>query len=273
MNYVKKIKDAIEYVEDNLKESITFETIAQKVGVSPFYFHRIFTAIIGDSPTNYIRNRKLTCAAEDLYKTNKNIIDIAFEYGFENHETFSRAFKKFHGITPTLAKSNGHKLKRYHKAIVSLDVHSKGILAYRIESRTGMKISALVRNFNLDNKNEIPQFWDELDKKAILRAISNNYEKNLVGVCLGYMNDYEYKYGIGIIDKDIVMTDMEVIEIPKCDWAVFECKGQNSNDINILWKRIYTEFFADSKYRQCMDIDFELYNNENTEIWIPIEKE
>lgn len=98
MNYINELKKAIDYIEDNLDKDINFEIVAKEVGMSAFYFHRIFCAIIGTSPTAYIRNRRLTIAAQEISKNNENILDIALKYGFESHEAFSRAFKNFHGV-------------------------------------------------------------------------------------------------------------------------------------------------------------------------------
>ena len=75
MNYIYNIQKAIEYIEENLEEEINYEKVAQQIGMSSYYFHRIFSAIIGISPAEYIRNRRLTCAAEDLSRKNYNILE------------------------------------------------------------------------------------------------------------------------------------------------------------------------------------------------------
>ena len=93
MNYINELQKAIDYIEDNLENNINFEIVAKEVGMSAFYFHRIFSSVIGISPTAYIRNRRLTVAAQEISKNSENIFDIALKYGFESHEPFSRAFK------------------------------------------------------------------------------------------------------------------------------------------------------------------------------------
>lgn len=274
MNYIKEIQKAIEYIEENLEQEINFEKVAKEIGMSSFYFHRIFSAILGISPTTYIRNRRLTRAAEEISKNNDNIIDIALKYGFESHEAFSRSFKNFHGIVPKMAKTNGNELKSYSKANFDFDINSSKILNYRIEDREIIKVGAIFRSFNIENKSEIPKFWEELKNNERLEEISNKYKKDLLGICIGTQNDYDYKYGIGIeLKNEEIQSNLEIIEIPKSTWVVFKCDGQKEEDINELWSRIYREFFITSTYKQSMDIDFELYDEENTEIWIPIAKE
>ena len=275
MNYINEMKKAIDYIENNLDKDINFEKVSKEVGMSSFYFHRIFTAIIGISPTAYIRNRRLTVAAQEISKNNENILDIALKYGFESHEAFSRAFKNFHGVVPKMAKTDGNEFKNFSKANLDIEVNTNNILSYRIESKDIIKISAFFRKFNIENKDEIPKYWKELKESRTLEKISNNYKKDLLGICIGTQSDFEYKYGIGIEQTEDTETniEMETIEIPKSIWVVFKCKGQDEKDINELWTRIYKEFFITSSYKQCMDIDFELYDDENTEIWIPISKE
>ena len=277
MNYINELQKAINYIENNLDNNINFETVAKEVGMSAFYFHRIFTAIIGISPTTYIRNRRLTVAAQEISKNNENIVDIAFKYGFESHEAFSRAFKNFHGVVPKMAKTDGNEFKNFSRANLKFEVNTNNILNYRIESKDVIRVAALFRKFNLDNKNKIPKYWNEMKEKGVLDNISDNYTKNLLGICIGTQNVFDYQYGIGIEieDTEDIETNlgMKVVEIPKCSWVVFRCEGQDEKDINELWTRIYKEFFITSSYKQCLDIDFELYDDKDTEIWIPISKE
>lgn len=275
MNYINEMKKAIDYIENNLDKDINFEKVAKEIGMSPFYFHRIFTGIIGISPTTYIRNRRLTVAAQEISKNNENVLDIALKYGFESHEAFSRAFKNFHGVSPKMAKTDGNDFKSFSKANLDIEIISNSILNYRIESKDSFKVAALFRKFNIEYKNEIPMYWKELNEDGTLKEISDNYNKNLLGICIGTQSDLEYEYGIGIEQKENIeiSNKMRVIEIPQSTWIVFKCEGQNEKAINELWSRIYKEFFSTSSYKQCMDIDFELYDDKNTEIWIPIIKE
>ena len=283
MNYINELKKAIDYIEDNLDKDINFEIVAKEVGMSAFYFHRIFSAVIGISPTTYIRNRRLTVAAQEISKNNENILDIALKYGFESHEAFSRAFKNFHGVVPKIAKANGNEFKNYSKADIDCEfnsITSNKVLNFRIEDKDNFRVAALFRNFNLDKKNEIPEFWKEVKEDGTLQKISDNYTKNTLGICIGTQNVFEYQYGIGreieeLEDIDGIKSElrMKVVEIQKCSWVVFKCEGQDEKDINELWTRIYKEFFITSSYKQCMDIDFELYDDKDTEIWIPISKE
>lgn len=143
---------------------------------------------------------------------------------------------------------------------------------YRIENKEAFKICAIVREFSIETKNKIPEFWDEIKTNGKLKEISKDFTRSTLGVCIGENNVDQYKYGIGIEIKenDEQIPGTDIINVAKSKWVVFECEGNKPADINELWSKIYKEYFPTSEYKQSMNIDFELYNDNNIEIWIPI---
>ncbi|WP_123808112.1 helix-turn-helix domain-containing protein [Abyssicoccus albus] len=94
------IKKIIFYVEENLHEPLTLESIASQSYFSKYHFHRIFQSSIGMTVTEYIRLRRLANASSDLLYTNEHILDIALYYRFESQESFTRAFKEIYKLPP-----------------------------------------------------------------------------------------------------------------------------------------------------------------------------
>lgn len=275
MNYIVEIQKAINYIEDNLEEEINYENIAKQIGMSSFYFHRIFSAIVGISPAEYIRSRRLTCAADELTRSHTNILDIAIKYCFGSNESFTRAFTKFHGISPKRAREKGIKLKTFSKISLSLAIEGGNIMEYKIEKKDKFKIAAFVKEFNLKTSpKEIPEFWTKLKESGKQKELTKDHTKNAIGICLGTNGVQDFRYGIGVEleEKETGMEGTEIIEVPKSLWVVFKCEGQNPEDINKLWGKIYKEYFVTSEYKQRMDLDFELYDSKDTQIWIPISK-
>lgn len=111
MDTVDCIQRAIDFIEDNIFENLKLEIIASQAYMSSFHFQRIFSIICGISIGDYIRNRRLTLASIEISSSNKKIIDIAFKYGYESPESFSRAFTRFHGFSPIKARSHGENIK------------------------------------------------------------------------------------------------------------------------------------------------------------------
>jgi AraC family transcriptional regulator len=101
MNYIEIINDALQCIESNLHRKLSLDELAARYYISPTYFHRIFRAITNQTVKSYILGRKLSAAALDLKKTDRNVADIAFQYGFSSHEQFTRDFIKKFNVTPS----------------------------------------------------------------------------------------------------------------------------------------------------------------------------
>lgn len=100
MHAWEAIQTAVDYIEDHLKDEIDTATLAETVGLSPFYFQRLFARLVNKTVGEYEKMRRLARAAKDLEITDKRILEIALDYGFSNHANFTRAFKMAYGISP-----------------------------------------------------------------------------------------------------------------------------------------------------------------------------
>lgn len=110
-DYYNKLQKVLDYIEQHIKEKISVETLSALCFYSPNHFNRIFQSIIGIPVLDYIKKRKLSVAASQIIDSDKNILDIALDYGFNSPETFSRAFKKIFDITPmAYRKMNTHAI-------------------------------------------------------------------------------------------------------------------------------------------------------------------
>lgn len=100
------IEDAVMLIEDNLKTDLSLDSIADRLSISKFHFHRIFKSITGTSLMTYVRGRKLTSSLLELSENRLNIIDIACEYNFKYEQSYNRSFKQLFGITPSAYRQN-----------------------------------------------------------------------------------------------------------------------------------------------------------------------
>ncbi len=101
-DYAERIWRVVDYVGANLDQELRVDHLARIAGFSKFHFHRQFTAYAGISVAKLIRILRLKWASYQLvFDPKRPIIDIAFDAGFENPESFSRAFKKAQGQTPS----------------------------------------------------------------------------------------------------------------------------------------------------------------------------
>ena len=139
MDWIQGIQRAIDYVETNLTEEIDYEEVAKRAYSSSFHFQRIFGILCGFSLGDYIRMRRLSLAGEELSGKNAKIIDIALKYGYDTPESFSRAFTRFHGLSPSEAKHGG-PVKTFTPLSVKLTLTGGVKMDYRIEKRDAFQV-------------------------------------------------------------------------------------------------------------------------------------
>lgn len=105
MSWSEDIVSSIKYIERHLTDELTVEKVAAKVHLSPFYFQKGFSILCGVTVSEYIRNRRLSLAGRDLQIDRCKVIDVAMKYGYDSPDSFTKAFTRFHGITPAQAKT------------------------------------------------------------------------------------------------------------------------------------------------------------------------
>ena len=101
------VKQVIDYIEKNLEKEISLDTISKNAGYSRFYLNRIFTENTGITIYKYLQTRRLTAAAEKLVKSDKSIIQIAYEAGYDTQQSFSFAFRQVYSYPPKVYRDMG----------------------------------------------------------------------------------------------------------------------------------------------------------------------
>lgn len=292
---IQLIQQAICYMEEHICENINYAEVAKSVHMSSYNFHRTFSFIVGMTANEYIRKRRLTLAAQELQTTDISVTDVAYKYGYESPESFSKAFSRFHGSTPKQAKQKGTKLHLFNPLVIKIILEGGSIMDYRIEHRERQQFIALVKAFpneisNDDNDHSIPDFWTECSEKNLIepmRLLRAEGKRDLYGLC-SPLRDSEthFNYGIGImIDEDTDTTKLEhftqngysIWETEPADYAVFKCYGSDGDCLGETWSKFFKEFVPQTGYTQTDDTDYEIYfeNGESglfCELWVPVKK-
>ena len=111
MEWTECLKKAIDYMEENLLNNISAEEVSAEVYMSSFYLQKGFKIMTGYSIAEYIRCRRLYMAALDVIAGKEKVIDLAYKYGYDTPESFTKAFTRFHGIAPKKNKGDTSKIK------------------------------------------------------------------------------------------------------------------------------------------------------------------
>ena len=139
MNYVAGISKAIDYVENNLTEDLNFGDIAKQAYFSSFHFQRMFSLLCGISLGDYIRERRLSEAGREIVGSAVKIIDVAVKYGYDSPDAFTRAFTRFHGLTPTETRKSG-KVKTFSRLSLKLTVSGGSLMEYKIVKTGAIRV-------------------------------------------------------------------------------------------------------------------------------------
>lgn len=141
------ISKAIQYIEEHITEELTADRISENINISSFYFQKGFAMLCGFTIVEYIRNRRLALAGNDLATGEEKIIDIAMKYGYDSPDSFTRAFTRFHGVTPTVARKEQVTLKSFAPLKVKLSLEGGYIMDYRIVKKKLLLCLQMQENF------------------------------------------------------------------------------------------------------------------------------
>ncbi|WP_044339820.1 AraC family transcriptional regulator [Rossellomorea aquimaris] len=284
MEMLHRMNDCIQYIEDNLDGEIEMDELARLSLSSKFHFQRLFSLVTGFTVADYIRKRRLTLAAQELTNTNAKVIDVALKYGYETPESFSKAFRKAHGVSPSQVRESGTPLKAFPRISFQIQLKGEVEMDYKIIEKEAFQVigkGKRVSTCNGENLKDIPAFWDEVNTSDLDRKICEAAGNNeMLGICMEFDHpNEEFTYFIGAGKKTDNDHTLEVKEIPAATWAVFESVGAMPHAIQSVWKRIFSEWFPSTGYEHAGGPEFELYppgnpNDENyrCEVWVPIKK-
>ncbi|KAB8138207.1 AraC family transcriptional regulator, partial [Gracilibacillus oryzae] len=214
MDGLKRMNDALRYIEDHLDKKLEIDRLAEIAFLSKFHFQRLFHMVTGVTVAEYIRRRRLTLAAQELISTDIKIIDIAFKYGYDTPESFSRAFRTIHGISPSQAREVKKNIKAYPKLSFQIQLKGEEDMNYKIVKKEGFKVtgkSIRTSTKNGENFKRIPQFWDESYQNGTMDKLMNHAgELGVLGICMEFSSEMgELTYVIGI-EKPETETMLEL---------------------------------------------------------------
>ena len=282
MNMLERMNSTIEYIEAHLLDELHMPTIAKVAGTSESEIQKTFYALTGISIVEYIRRRRLSLAGLELQKKEKTVLEIALAYGYTSPDSFTRAFRQLHGMTPSAVRKGGCLLKSYGKFTFVLTIKGVNAMNYKILKKEEMRIIGFKKWFSTENDSqmqEIPKMWDSVTDEMAKKITALSSNDGVVGLCADMYNG-GFDYWIGCMSDKACPEDLEELRIPASSWAVFEIIGPMRplpNAMQDIWKRIYSEWLPNSVYEHAMLPEIEYYSSGDmmaddykSEIWIPI---
>ena len=281
MDWIIGMQKAIDYIEEHLTEDIDYEKAAKECFSSSYHFQRIFSILCGYTLGEYIRMRRMSLAGAD---------------------SFAKAFQKFHGITPSQARTDGSVLKSFSRLSLKISLEGGNVMNYRIETKPELNLLGYKRHFEgtpYDERRyeqEKNLFTTTRAYQWMLNGISND---KLSAYCvLTDMDDngYDFYFAVktdkyersNLYNSEVTGIDFmerfgfEEIVIPERTYVIFETEKQKMpipEYFNIR-RQIAAEWFSNNEYRMINAPELAVYHwgivggytGRTIEIWIPVEK-
>lgn len=304
MEWVAGMQKAVDYIEEHLMEKLDYEEIARVCFSSSFHFQRMFSLLCGYTLGEYIRSRRLTLAGAELAGGGVRVIDTAYKYGYDSPESFSKAFQKFHGVSPSQVRGGGVQLKSFSRLHLKIALEGGTTMNYKVEQKPEMTLIGYKRRFTGAPYGEA-RFEQEknffISTRACQWMLAGMTDDKLSQYCvLTSMDDDGYDFYTAATTNDYTRRNMydpavtgidfmekfgfEVLTIPARTYAVFttQVQPQPIPEYMELRKQIAAEWLNSTEYQLADAPELSVYHwgiedgcrERTVEIWMPItEKE
>lgn len=295
MEWTASLQAAIRYIEAHLLEDFCAQDVAREVYISPFYLQKGFSILTGYSLGEYIRGRRLYLAALDVLSGKGKVIDLAYRYGYDTPESFTKAFTRFHGLSPLQLRSHPERIRVFLPLKLKISIQGGNGMEYKLENMDAFQVIGFTEIFSMDTAySEIPKFWDKLraahmkpmfastapeteTEKAVCRCRVGE-----LAVCVDEgMGEGKFRYLVaGPYDGGPVPAGMMVFPLPALTWAKFNCTGPMPGALQAVNTKIFAEWLpGHPEYEIAAGISVEWYALGDTAapdyesaIWVPLKK-
>ncbi len=196
LNAFERMNEVVRYVEENLTEAIDYDRVAEIACCSKQQVQRLFSYLTGYTLTEYIKRRRLTLCAFELQQQKTKVIEITGRYGYESHASFARAFRDYHGISPTQARDKSAVFQICPKLTFQIQQFPKE------RGETKMAVLGKIEFYDLPatrmigkrvvnggGENPVPALWEECFRENTFAVLDQ--QKAVVGYWVGWMGEYQ----------------------------------------------------------------------------------
>ncbi len=247
MEWVDRMNKVIDYLEEHLCDEINPDEISRILTCPYSVFQRSFAPITGIQLSEYIRRRRLTCAAYDIQNTDQRILDIAVKYGYDSADAFTAAFKRMHGVTPQEARKPDVKLKFYARLTFKFMITGVQEMNYKVIEKQSFRVFGIRRTTPYGGGT-----WGIIKSDGTYSRIKEiiGHTCNL-GLCFGFDKEGNNDYMCGVEYEGEAISGFDYYQYPSSTFLIFTAKGKVSEGVlGETWKRIYGEFMPQSEYKQ-----------------------
>lgn len=285
---LKELNDVVEFIEDHLTDDVSLENVSEYAGASDYHLRTIFFYLSGMTLSEYIKNRKLSEANKALLQGEK-VTDVAFKYGYQSLDGFTRAFKKWCGSLPSDVQKTGMS-KSFPKLSFVISIKGGSAMEYKIVEKPAFNLVGVskrvpmqfegVNNAILELAQSITQ-----EQRDEMHALQNVVPHEIVNASYDADANFMKEEGdlthlIGVLTTHEDVSDRLVkVPVEASTWAVFPAEGPFPATLQDTTARTYSEWLPASDYEVVNVPSFSFTkfdpNKEGyaySEIWMPVRK-
>ncbi|EPI39013.1 AraC family transcriptional regulator [Enterococcus faecalis] len=279
------LNQAMDYIEEHLTEEVSFDELAKKTGISVYHFKRTFSFIAGMSLAEYIKKRRLAEANLALLAGEK-VTDVAFKYGYQSIEGFSRAFRDWSGQAPSEVMKTQIQ-KTFPKFSFYIDIKGGQSMDVKLIEKPAFQIVGVSQKVPLQYQGENQAIMELAQRitpqqRAEMHTFDDVYPHQVVNASFDFqerrtIEGGEMTHMIGFAtSQENTYEDLEQLSVPAHTWAVFPNEGPFPQTLQETWARIFSEWLPSSGYQvvAAPEISFTQYQGpaeaKYSEIWLAV---
>ncbi|MGN0902076.1 MAG: AraC family transcriptional regulator [Succinivibrio sp.] len=296
MEWLAALKATVSYLEEHLFEENCASAVASEVGISSVYLNKGFEIITGMTISSYVKRRRLYLSVFDIVRGDK-IIDVAFKCGYETPESFSKAFSRFHGISPLKVKKSPSSIRVFLPLNFKINITGGEKMDVRFELTDEMTLVGFSKRVSFSNSfEEIPKYWKEIYNESTVKLVkgerepSSELDKAIVTNMIGMFgasydsSDNDFMYGIfGVLNEnynDSIPEELVTYKLKKGLYAKFTSTGPLPHSLQALVKNIFSSWLPGNvEYELSEGPVLEYYpkgdcssDSYSCEVWVPVKK-
>ena len=258
--YQRRINDTIDYINDNLDKSFSLDELADVAHFSSYYFHRIFVAVVGESVSSYTNRIRVEKSAKLLKFSNKPISDIAYECGYSSPATFSRSFRKYLEVSPSVFRKSG----KIENSKICKELHPMADYFYDMsleEKKSTFPIAikklpsrqvAYIRVTDSFKEGTVIRAFETLIAWAKAKKLYSKgqfFGMSLDDPMVTPQDKYRYEACVTVPPDCKVnnQEEIQLMQLPQCKYATTKVSG-NMNLVATAIRYMYHDWLIHSKY-------------------------
>lgn len=279
------LNQAMDYIEEHLTEEVSFDELAKKTGISVYHFKRTFSFFAGMSLAEYIKKRRLAEANLALLAGEK-VTDVAFKYGYQSIEGFSRAFRDWSGQAPSEVMKTQIQ-KTFPKFSFYIDIKGGQSMDVKLIEKPAFQIVGVSQKVPLQYQGENQAIMELAQRitpqqRAEMHTFDDVYPHQVVNASFDFQEgrtteggEMTHMIGFATLQENIY-EDLEQLSVPAHTWAVFPNEGPFPQTLQETWARIFSEWLPSSGYQvvAAPEISFTQYQGpaeaKYSEIWLAV---